>query len=173
MRRLLGSVLPALLFVAVLGACGDDTASDDAGSDPSVKVSSPGGTGGTDAGGTEDSTGSVDFDLVDTITVTAAGGTLSEVAVPLSDDASVQEFTSQFESDDMVQQIQDAAANTDVPDGQALYAAVVSIGCDSPTDVAVTDSGAGLVITAGKVPSPQVECFAPMTTVALVLAPAS
>ena len=85
----------------------------------------------------------------------------------------MQEFTSQFESDDMVQQIQHAVANTDVPDGQALYAAVVSIGCDSPTDVSVTDSGAGLVITAGKVPSPQLECFAPMTTVALVLAPAS
>ena len=120
-----------------------------------------------------DSTGSVDFELVDTITVTTAGGTLSEVAVPLSDDASVQDFTSQFESDDMVQQIQQAVANTDVPDGQALYAAVVSIGCDSPTDVSVTNTDAGLVITAGKVPSPQVECFAPMTTVALVVAPAS
>jgi hypothetical protein len=172
MRRLLGSVLPTLLLVAVLGACGDDTASDNAGSDPSVTVSSPGGTGGMDTGDSGDPTGSVDFDLVDTITVTAAGGTLSEVAVPLSDEASVREFTSQFESDDMVQQVEHAAANADVPDGQALYAAVVSIGCDSPTDVSVTDSGAGLVISADKVPSPQVECFAPMTTVALVVAPA-
>ena len=173
MRRLLGSALPVLLLVAVLGACGDDTASDDAGSDPSATVSSAGGTGGVDTGDTGDSTGSVDFELVDTITVTTAGGTVSEVAVPLSDDASVQDFTSQFESDYMVQQIQQAVANTDVPDGQALYAAVVSIGCDSPTDVSVTSTDAGLVISAGKVPSPHMECFAPMTTVALVVAPAS
>lgn len=176
MRRLLGSALPALLLVAALGACGDDTASDDAGSDPSATVSSAGGTGGVDTGDTGDtgdSTGSVDFELVDTITVTTAGGTVSEVAVPLSDDASVQDFTSQFESDDMVQQIQQAVASADVPDGQALYAAVVSIGCDSPTDVSVTSTDAGLVISAGKVPSPQMECFAPMTTVALVVAPAS
>ncbi len=168
MRRLLGSVLPALLAVALLGGCGDDTASDDAGTDPSSEpsatVSSPGGTGGLDD--------SDDFDLVDTITVTAAGGTVSEVAVPLTDDASVQEFVSQFESDDMAAQVQAAVANTEVPDGQALYAAVVAIGCDSPTDVSVTDTGSGLAITAVKVPSPLPECFAPMTTVALVLAAA-
>ena len=110
--------------------------------------------------------------MVDTITVTAAGGTVSEVAVPLTDDASVQEFVSQFESDDMAAQVQAAVASTEVPDGQALYAAVVAIGCDSPTDVSVTDTGSGLAITAVKVPSPLPECFAPMTTVALVLAAA-
>jgi hypothetical protein len=170
MRRLLGSVLPALLVVAVFAfGCGDEdsgSASDD--STPTTSGSPTSGPPTKVATGDE-----VDFDLVDTITVTAAGGTLSEVAVPLSDEASVREFTSQFESDDMVQQVEQAAASADVPDGQALYAAVVSIGCDSPTDVSVTDSGAGLVISAGKVPSPQVECFAPMTTVALVVAPAS
>jgi hypothetical protein len=177
MHRLLGSALPALLLVTALAACGDETASDDAGADPSsepsVTMSSPGGTGGVDTGEPGDSTGSVDFDLVDTITVTAAGGALMPIAIPLSDEASVAGFNAQFESDDMVQQVKDAVAGTDVPDGQALYAAVVAIGCDAPTDVAVTDVGAGLVITAGKVPSPMQECFAPMTTVALVLAAAA
>jgi hypothetical protein len=171
MRRLLGSVLPALLLVTALGACGDESSSDAAASDPTVVVSSPGGTGGPDD--TDDSADSVDFDLVDTITVTAAGGALSEVAVPLTDDTSVQEFVSQFESDDMAAQVQVAVTDADVPDGQVLYAAVVAIGCDSPTDVSVVDTGSGLAITANKVPSPQQECFAPMTTVALVLAPAS
>ena len=72
----------------------------------------------------------------------------------------------------MTTQVQDAVAGADVAEGEAIYAAVVAIGCDSPTDVTVTDSGAGLVITAGKVPSPMMECFAPMTTVALVVAAA-
>jgi hypothetical protein len=179
MRRLLGSALPALLLVAVLGACGDETASDDKGTDPgnepSATVSSPGGTGGVDnpGDGTDgDPGGSVDFDLVDTITVTAAGGALSEVAVPLTDDAALQAFLSQFENPDMTAQIQAAVAGADVAEGQAVYGAVVAIGCDSPTDVTVTESDAGLVITAGKVPSPMQECFAPMTTVALVVAAA-
>jgi hypothetical protein len=156
--------MSALLLVTALGACGDESASDDAGTDPTVSVSSP--------GLPDDPDGSVDFDLVDTITVTAAGGAVMPVAIPLSDEASVAGFNAQFESDDMVQQVQDAVAGAEVPDGQALYAAVVAIGCDSPTDVAVTGTGSGLVITAKKVASPMPECFAPMTTVALVLAAA-
>jgi hypothetical protein len=163
MRRLLGSVLPTLLLVAALGACGDEesvTATDDP---TPVASGSP----------TESSTGDeVDFDLVDTITVTAAGGAVMPIAISMSDEASVAGFNAQFESDDMVQQVQDAVAGAEVPEGQALYAAVVAIGCDSPTDVSVTDTGSGLVITAQKVPSPMPECFAPMTTVALVLAAA-
>ena len=83
------------------------------------------------------------------------------------------EFTAQFESDhDGPAGRRTSVAETDVPDGRPLYGAVVSIGCDSPTDVTVTSADAGLVITAGKVPSPMPECFAPMTTVALVVAPA-
>ena len=35
----------------------------------------------------------------------------------------------------------------------------------------VARSGSDVVITAVKVPSPKSECFAPMTTVALVLVP--
>ena len=168
MGRLLGSFLPALLLVAGLSACGDDD-SGGAAQDPA-----PTSATSTDGGATGGSTdGSVEFELVDTITVTAAGGQLSETAVPLSDDADVQAFVEQFPSGDMGAQVQDAVAQTDVPDGQVLYGAVVAIGCDSPEQVAVSTSETGLVITALKVPSPLPECLAPMTTVALVLVPAS
>ena len=182
MRRLLGSALPAALLLAALVACGDETASDSPEADPSVTVSSPGGTGGVDGTGDEGEPGdsgdpgdpgdAVAFDLVDTITVTAAGGAVSEVAVPLTDAAALEDFLAQFESPDLTAQIQDAVAGADVAEGKELYAAVVAIGCDSPTDVTVTASDAGLVITARKVPSPMLECFAPMTTVALVVAAA-
>ena len=157
------AVLPVALLVTVLGACGDEKADDPAGGDPTVAVSSPSG-GQLDA---------VDFELVDTITETAAGGATSEFAVPLGDDAAVQAFTSQFETDALPARVQDAVAATDVPDGMLLYGAVVAIGCDAPTEVSVVVDDAGVVVTAHKVPSPMVECFAAMTTVALVLVPAS
>jgi hypothetical protein len=172
MGRLLGSFLPALLLLAVLGACGNDD-SGGAAQDPAPTSATNGSTSGDSGTGDGSSDGSVEFELVDTITVTAAGGQLSETAVPLSDEADVQAFVEQFASGDMGAQVQDAVAQTDVPDGQVMYAAVVAIGCDSPDQVAVSTSETGLVITALKVPSPLPECLAPMTTVALVLVPAS
>jgi hypothetical protein len=169
MRRLLGSVLPTLLLVTALGACGDDeggTATDD----PTPTASdSP-----TSAPPTKDTAGDeIDFELVELITETAAGGESSEGAVPLGDDTAVQEFTAQFGRDAMATRVQDAVAETDVPDDMLLYGAVVAIGCDAPTDVSVVASDTGLVITGDKVPSPHMECLAAMTTVALVLVPAA
>jgi hypothetical protein len=172
MRRLLGSALPALLLLAGLSGlasgCGDEepgSAGDDATSTASGSPST-----GTP---TKDATGEVDFELVQLLTETAAGGAMSEVAVPLGDDAAVQEFNAQFETDALPARVEDAVAQVDVPDGMLLYGAVVAIGCDAPTDVHVTTDDSGLVSTAAKVPSPHVECFPPMTTVALLLVPAS
>jgi len=170
MRRLLGSVLPTLLLVAALGACGDDeggTASDDATPTPTASPTA------SDSPTKDSPGGEVDFELVQILTATAAGGEVSEVAVPLGDDAAVQEFTAQFEAEVLPAQVQDAVAQTEVPDGMLLYGAVVAIGCDVPTEVSVVAGDSGLVITADKVPSPQIECFAAMTSVALVLVPAA
>ena len=180
MRRLLGSVLPTLLLVAALGACGDEeggTATDDPtpSDSPTASESPTAPDSPTESDPPpEDTTGDeVDFELVQMLTETAAGGAMSEVAVPLGDDNAVQQFNAQFEADPLPTKVQDAVAETDVPDGMLLYGAVVAIGCDSPTDVSVSTGDSGLVITAHKVPSPMPECFAPMTTVALVLVPAA
>jgi hypothetical protein len=177
MRRVLGSVVPAVLLVALplagLSACGDDeggTATDD----PAPTASQdPSDSSDDGQGETGETSASVDVELVEMITETAAGGATSPVAVPLGDEEAVAAFNQQFETDAMPARVQDAVAATEVPDGMLLYGAVVSIGCDTPTDVTVTDSGSGLVVTAQAVPSPMQECFAPMTTVALVLVPAS
>ena len=168
MRRTLGSVLPSLLpsllLASVLGlplaGCDDDdsgVAKDPAPSSTGTSSDAP-------------SDGAVDFELVDTITVTAApGGTVGE-AVPLPDDAAVQAFVARFGASALAQQVSDLAAHTDVPDGEELYGAVAAVGCDSPDQVAVTEDGAGgLTITALPVPDPRPECLAAMTTVALVL----
>ncbi len=164
MRRHLGSFLPSLLLVALpasaLGACSDD--------DSGAVAKDPGSTS-TSAPGESPSEEPVGYTLVDTITVTAAGGTVSEAGVPLTDDAAVQEFLSQFTSDDLLQQVQGAIAGATVTEGQVLYGAVIAVGCDAPDQVVVDGHDAEVTITAVKVPSPLPECFAPMTTVALVL----
>ena len=166
MGRLLGSFLPALLLVTALGACANDGPAEK-GRDPGASgVTASSTTGGTGAGDA-----AVEFELVDTFTATAAGGQLSNPAVPLPDAAAVQSFVGQFGGSDLGTQVQGAVAQTDVPPGQELYGAVVASGCDAPDQVAVTRSGSDVVITALPVPSPKSECFAPMTTVALVLVP--
>ena len=54
-----------------------------------------------------------------------------------------------------------------------LLGSVVSVGCDVPPGVDVHRTGGGLAITAQKVAAPTKECFAPVTTVALVLVDAA
>ena len=171
MRRLLGSALPPLLLLAVLASgCGDEEPG--SASDDSTPTASDSPTASDPP--TEDPTGGeVEFQLVELLTETAAGGAMSEVAVLLGDDSAVQEFNAQFERAELPTRVQDTVAKTDVPEGMLLYGAVVAIGCDAPTDVSVVAGESGLVITGGKVPSPHLECFAPTTTVALVLVPAS
>jgi hypothetical protein len=164
MRRRLGALLPGLLLVTALAACADDG--------PGEQGRDPGATG---VPATSDAAAGdrVEFELVDTLTTTAAGGQVSDTAVPLGDDAAVQSFVSQFSGSDLGAQVEDAVARTGVPAGQQLYGSVVAVGCDAPDQVAVTTSGSDVVITAVKVATPKSECFAPMTTVALVLVPTS
>lgn len=171
MRRSLGPVLAACLLAAVLAACGNDDSGDEA-RDPGPTGSTTSSTPTSDTPSDTPSDGTVDFELVTTVTETEAGGQVSQVGVPLAGDDDVQTFTAQFESDPMKARVQDEVAKTDVPDGMLLYGAVVAVGCDAPTAVNVTVEGAQVLITAQKVPSPLQECFAPMTTVALVLVPA-
>ena len=106
------------------------------------------------------------------VTGTAAGGTVSAEATVLGGPDDVEAYADQFDSESMQADVAQAADDIVVADGQELVAATVSIGCDVPTDVEVTSSKGGLQVVAEPVPSPKPECFAPMTTVALVVVPA-
>lgn len=184
MRRVLGPLLPAVLTAALLlGGCGDDDSGDGAAQDPaptgaSSQSGSPSGSpdeapseppSETGKPGTGDE---VDHELVTTVTGTAAGGTVSPLAVPLDGEEAAEEFAAAFEEplrSDVVQ----AVADAEVPEGMRLYGAVVAVGCEVPQTVEVTLGDGGLQVFTTEKPDPQVQCFAAMTTVALVLVPTS
>ena len=168
LRSLRRAVAPLLLAITLaLTGCGDeqpDAATDEPGHE------SPTGSPDDDGEDGREPVGQVDYELVDMITETAAGGeAASGQAVALTDEAAVMEFAGQFTREEMGTQLLAVFNNTDVPEGQAMYAAVVAVGCDVPSGVYVTSTDSGLVITGQKVTSPLPECFAEMTTVAVVL----
>lgn len=146
MRRALG--LLALLGSLALAGCGDEKAGGEADDDPR---------------------GPVEFELVEMVTETAVGGMVSPGAVPLADMSAVQQFTGQFEDDRMETRLVQLVDGLEVPEDKAAYAAVVAIGCDIPTEVTVTSTDTGIVIETVKPSLKPEECFAPMTSVAVVL----
>ncbi|QIG41562.1 hypothetical protein G5V58_01155 [Nocardioides anomalus] len=174
MRHPLGTVLPTVLLAVLLTgltACGDDsgTVADDPPRSATPTPSSSDSPGGDDRPGPGDP---VEFELVTTLTETAARGDVSTEAVPLPDDPAVQQFVAAF-TEPLQASVEQAVAGAAVPDDMQLYGAVVNVGCDAPDQVQVVENAGALQVIAEKVPDPKRECFAPMTTVALVLVPAS
>ena len=114
----------------------------------------------------------MDFQEIAILSQTAAGGRVDNAAVRLDDQAARETFLMQFNRPAFGTKIGRQIAAATVPDGYALIGAVVSIGCDVPPGVNVTAGPDGWFIHAQKVASPLQECFAPVTTVALVAVPA-
>jgi hypothetical protein len=156
MRRLLGPFL--LLCVLALVGCADSgssTATDHATPSPTFSDPAP----------TEPMTIAI-------VSETAAGGEVDVHAVRMDDDASRQELTGQFQRGSLPEKISSAIEAATIPDGYAVWGAVVAIGCDVPESVIATPSGDGWVFEP-QMPSETMQvCFAPVTSVALVAAPA-
>ena len=161
MKRLLG---PALLALVLLAGCGDSTS--DSASDPAPQPTSTSTTAEDEP--TEESAPQT----VAIVSQTGAGGEVDLNAVPVEDEAARQEFTAQFQRAGLDEKIAKAVAGATVPEGYTVMGAVVAIGCDVPPDVSVEQGPDGWVVTPHKVPSPLQECFAPVTSVAIVAVPA-
>ena len=141
---LVGVLLSALL----LADCGDETAGGEADDEPR---------------------GEIPFDLVEMISESAVGGMVAPGAIALSDASAVQQFSTQFEDDRMSTRLAQVVADLEVPEDKAAYAAVVGSGCGVPTDGTVTSTDTGIVIVGVKPTTKPVECFAAVTSVAIVL----
>ena len=177
MRPPLGT-LAALLAVSLLTGCGDDsapTASDpDSGaSSSSVSSTTPAETA-TDLPTTADPTksapitpGGVPFELRAMVSGTAGRGVLSPDAVPLASDADVEAFVADF-SAELADDVRAAVAADRAQPGEEVYGAVVGLGCDVPPGVSVQRTSTGYAIAGAKVADPLQECFAAVTSVAIV-----
>jgi ABC-type glycerol-3-phosphate transport system substrate-binding protein len=165
MKRLLG---PALLAVVVLAGCGDSASSSarEPASEPSSTSIS------TSASASDEPTEAAAPQTIAIVSQTAAGGEVDLNAVSVDDDAALQDFAAQFNRAGLEEKIATAVAGATVPEGYTVMGAVIAIGCDVPPDVSVEPGPDGWVVTPHEVPSPLQECFAPVTSVAVVAVPA-
>ncbi len=174
MRRTLGtphlvtSLVLATLLTLGLAGCGDaeDTATDPTGeqtSQPSEPTEEP--TPTPESG----DDGPVTFTQIAILTNTEEDGTVSTTPVPLDTEEAVAEFTAQFTGVRMAEQVRTAVADApEVGADQTLVGAVLVIGCDRPTDITV-ERVDGDVLVSPVMSKRQVQCFAPMTSVAILV----
>jgi hypothetical protein len=78
-------------------------------------------------------------------------------------------LTRNFRTPLLTKKIRSVVARIRIAEGQALYGAVIAIGCDVPPSASVEVTDGKVVITAGKVPDPLPNCFAPVTSVAIAV----
>jgi hypothetical protein len=160
MRHTLGILVAttALLLTAACGDDGPDTASDQP-TEPekSQPTQTP----------TQKPTQS--SEVVAILSSSAAGGHASKAAVDVGTSAGIDRLVANLRGNALANQVRAKVAATDIPAGQRLMGAVVSVGCDVPTGVSVTGGAGGVhlqpMFTGERLP----ECLVPVTSIALVL----
>ncbi|WP_141014421.1 hypothetical protein [Nocardioides sambongensis] len=166
-RRALAATLTATALGtagAVLAACGAEQDPDprDAGS-----------------GTPTDHDGPVEHRLVEVVTVTGAGGKVSTSPTPLPDSPSLLRYAALLRGGDpsgdagdvLADEVTAVVEGATVAEGDVLAAAVVRVGCGTPTEVVVERVDGRLEVSAEPAPDAAV-CEAPETSVAVVEVPA-
>ncbi len=141
-----------LLLLLPLMACGED--STPAGSDP-------------DPGPTGSPVTQPDFEVVEILSATAAGGE-GGPAVRLDHPGGVKELTAGMRGS-LPGDVRRIADGIRLREGQSLWGQVIAVGCDVPPSATVLVVDGQVDIVPGKVPSPKRECFAPVTSVAVAV----
>ncbi|KAA1425890.1 hypothetical protein [Nocardioides antri] len=148
-------VLLLLTLSLALTACGDEAgdSADDAASVP------PSATPSSDVGEPE---------VITILSGSAAGGEVAEEATPLEDEQDITRYVEQFESPSFAADLADAVRVVPLAEGRVAGAAVIAIGCDVPSKATVTEEDGAFVVTPGKIVKPHQECYAPVTSVAVL-----
>ena len=172
LRTLTTLLLPAVILAGVLGGCGgDDSAADvaDEASPPPSSSPTPTPTPTpTETPSPTEESGDADWRLVEIVHATAAGGETSAKPVPVGDEAERAAFTAQFRRPELGEQIDRVVSGHTARPGMTLVATVIAIGCDVPPGVTYADG----LVTPKKVAEPLQECFAAVTSVAILEIPA-
>ena len=129
------------------------------------------GCGEDDGGSTEPSSDASEAELVQMLVLTSAGGEVSPTAYYVDDTKEMDAYAKTFEDrDDVVAAVQQAVEDAGDTEGR-LAAATVAIGCDVPEGVSITEGDNGPEVHPDKIANPKPECFAPMTSIAIVEIP--
>lgn len=178
MRQTLRVLGAAIVLVGALSACGTESG-DSTATDPGPDTSSAPPSGSTSDSPSPSSTepsredavrlriGEASTTSAQIVSATNGGGELTPRAAALPTPAAVDDFVGQLDPA-LGEQVRAAAGRVSVPEGTDLFASVVAIGCDEPTAVTVTRTFEGLE-TSASMPKKGVQCFAPVTYVALFL----
>lgn len=104
---------------------------------------------------------------VQILDLTSAGGTVTTELQALATPQQVDDFLSGLDSPEAARRVRQAVGAAEVPPGHTLMGAVVAQGCEPPTSVMV-DTGSGTPTVDVDLPQRNLQCFAAVTSVALV-----
>ena len=156
MKRCLGPLVILTALVALAG-CSDD---------PDERAEDPAGTPPSE---TDEAT---EPQVVDIVSGVAAGGNVSETATTIGSEAMLVRYLNQFRSPTLVDELTAVVQTADPAEGRVIGLAVIEISCNEPPSATVTEEDGEYVVTAGKVVNPHPECYAPVTSVAVLDLPA-
>ena len=92
---------------------------------------------------------------------------MSTEVVPVDTQDALDAFVGQFERSDLADRVVGAVSGASLPEGWVPAAAVIEVGCDIPPGIVVDDRD-GFTVHAEQVDQTMQECFAPMTSVAVI-----
>lgn len=176
------TTLAAGLLVLALAGCGDEdpTTAEESSSTPSSTPPSPTPPSSTpsstptddtptdDAGSGQD--GPVQFELVKIVSATEGGGEVQTAPTQLGGAAKVDQFVADLKGDQLPADVRAAVKSVRPAPDEGLFGAVVAIGCDVATDITL-ERVAGKLVVKPVIKKSGVECFAPVTSVAVFTAP--
>ena len=107
--------------------------------------------------------------MVEIVSETAVGGQTGDPAVRVDRAAGLARLTRDFRAPGLTDKISSVVERIRLAEGQALYGAVIAVGCDVPSSASVEVTDGKVFITAEKIANPMPECFAPVTSVAIAV----